>query len=175
MENHRHVYLLRCEEHWNRILFLTELLGVMGRESSGCTIGEMIREVVRGLKTQEMPLLIIDEADKLDDRVLYFFITLYNQLEDECGIVLCATNHLEKRLRFGIQLNKKGYKEIWSRIGRKCIALKGVSASDITQICEKNGIHDKKTIDLILCDSEGDLRRVKRKVYAELKRRIKTD
>ena len=172
-ENHRQAYLLCCNEYWNRKLFLTELLSAMGKDCSGRTDGEMMQEVVRGLKKQEAPLLILDEADKLKDHVFYFFITLYNQLEDECGIVLCATNHLEKRLLNGVKLNRKGYKEIWSRIGRKCIELEGVSASDIVQVCERNGVCDKKTIDLILGCSEGDLRRVKRKVYAIIKRSLK--
>lgn len=93
----------------------------------------MMAEAVRTLKIQDRPLLILDEADKLSDSVLYFFITLYNHLEDECGIVLCATNHLEKRIVRGIKLNRKGYSEIWSRLGRKCVPLKGVSAADVTR------------------------------------------
>jgi hypothetical protein len=102
----------------------------------------------------------------LSDQVLYFFITLYNQLEEECGIVLQATNHLEKRLMKGIRLNKKGYNEIWSRIGRKCIELTGVTADDIASICLANGVDNEKLIDRIIDDSESDLRRVKRKVHA---------
>jgi DNA transposition AAA+ family ATPase len=165
-EQTKRVYMLCCNEYWNRKLFLAELLSAMGKDYSGYTVGEMMSEAVRGLKMQDKPLLILDEADKLSDQVLYFFITMYNQLEDECGIVLCATNHLEKRLKRGIKLNKKGYNEIWSRIGRKCIELKGVSAGDITSVCLENGIEDKKLIDEVIYDSEGDLRRVKRKIHA---------
>lgn len=165
-ESNKRVYLLCCNEYWNRKLFLAELLQAIGRDYSGYTVGEMMHEAVRALKMQDKPLLILDEADKLSDQVLYFFITMYNQLEDECGIVLCATNHLEKRLKRGIKLNKKGYNEIWSRIGRKCIELKGVSAGDIAAVCEENGINDKKLIDEVVYDSEGDFRRVKRKIHA---------
>lgn len=173
---HRQVYLLCCNEYWNRKLFLTELLTAMGRDYTGFTVGEMMHEAVRTLKMQETPLLILDEADKLSDQVLYFFITLYNHLEDECGIVLCATNHLEKRIKRGIKLNKKGYNEIWSRIGRKCVPLKGVSAADIAAICEANGIVDSKDIDGIISDCESDLRRVKRRVHAIAKKRtLKAD
>ena len=163
---HRQVYLLCCSEYWNRQQFLTELLSEMGRDYTGYTVGEMMSEAVRTLKVQECPLLILDEADKLSDQVLYFFITLYNQLEDECGIVLCATSHLEKRIKRGIKLNKKGYSEIWSRLGRKCVALKGVTAADIAAICEANGVTDNASIDSIIADSESDLRRVKRRVHA---------
>lgn len=167
-------YLLQCSEFWNKKLFLTELLAVMGRDSSGYTIGEMMHEVVSNLKKQETPMLILDEADKLTDQVLYFFITLYNQLEDECGIVLIATSHLEKRLKKGLKLNKKGYAEIWSRIGRKCVELKGVSSSDIVAICEVNGVKERKDLDAIIADSESDLRRVKRKIHAVRKQQVKT-
>ncbi len=163
---HKQTYLLCCNEYWNRKMFLTELLTGMGRDYTGFTVGEMMAEAVRTLKTQEHPLLILDEADKLSDQVLYFFITLYNQLEDECGIVLCATNHLEKRIRRGIKLNKKGYNEIWSRLGRKCVALKGVTANDVVAICEANGVQGRANVDKIIADCESDLRRVKRRVHA---------
>lgn len=169
--SHRQVYLLCCNEYWNRKLFLTELLTAMGRDYTGCTVGEMMHEAVHTLKTQEAPLLILDEADKLSDNVLYFFITLYNHLEDECGIVLVATNHLEKRIKRGIKLNKKGYNEIWSRLGRKCVPLRGVCAADVAAICEANGISDNKDIDSIIADCDSDLRRVKRRVHAVMRKR----
>lgn len=173
-ESNKQVYLLCCNEYWNRKLFLTELLTALGRDYTGFTVGEMMNEAVRVLKMQESPLIILDEADKLSDQVLYFFITLYNQLEDECGIVLCATSHLEKRILRGIKLNKKGYNEIWSRLGRKCVKLKGVTAADVAAICEVNGITDRARVESVIADCESDLRRVKRRVHAENRKREKT-
>ena len=172
-ETNKQVYLLSCNEYWNRKLFLSELLTKLGKDNSG-TVGEMMTIAVNALRNPVGSLLILDEADKLSDQVLYFFITMYNQLEDECGIVLCATSFLEKRLKRGIKLNKKGYNEIWSRLGRKCIELKGVTAKDIVDICSENDITEKKTLDMIISDSEGDLRRVKRKIHALAKKQLKT-
>jgi len=162
----REAYLLSCAEYWNRRMFLAELLAVMGRDSSGYTVAEMMNEVVRYLKVADRPILIVDEADKLSDQVLYFFITIYNQLEDHCGIVLCATDHLAKRIIRGRKLNKKGYKEIYSRIGRRFVELKGLGAADIAAVCQANGIAEKNDIREVVDDSEGDLRRVKRKIHA---------
>ena len=162
----RNVHLVTCADYWNKKQFMVELMIAMGLEYAGMNINEMMYEAVRNLKTSAKPLLILDEADKLNDNVLYFFITMYNQLEDECGMVLAATNHFEKKLRRGLALNKKGYNEIWSRLGRKCINLKGVAASDIVAICETNGINAKNEIEKIINDSESDLRRVRRKVHA---------
>jgi hypothetical protein len=159
-------YMLCCNEYWNKKYFLTELLTSMGRDTSGLTVAEMMGDVVRILKKTRKPLIIMDEADKLNETVLYFFITLYNQLEDHCGIVLCATDHLAKKIRRGVKLNKKGYQEIYSRIGRQFIELYGVSSNDVAQICTVNGISDKATIKVIYEDCEQDLRRVKRKIHA---------
>lgn len=164
--DNKRAYLLNCNEFWNRKTFMQELLTALGRDYSGYTVNEMMNEVVRGLKSQHCPLIILDEADKLSDQVLYFFITLYNSLEGSCGIVLVATDHLAKRIRRGLKLNKKGYKEIYSRIGRKFIELRGANMSDVASICMANGITDKATIKEVFADCEGDLRRVKRKIHA---------
>lgn len=165
-EQNKAVYVLACNEFWNRKQFLQELLASMGKDNAGATVGEMMSDVVLGLKKTEMPLVVMDEADKLSDQVLYFFITLYNQLEDHCGIVLCATDHLEKRIKRGVRLNKKGYKEIFSRIGRKCVPLMGADEVDVAAVCIANGVTEKRDIKMVYEDCEGDLRRVKRKVHA---------
>lgn len=164
--NNKRSFLLCCAEHWNRKYFLSELLSEIGRDYSGLTVSEMMAEAVRVLKQMDHPIITLDEADKLTDQVLYFFITLYNLLEGHCAIALLATNHLDKRLNKGLKLNKKGYKEIYSRLGRKCIELKGVSSTDISNICRANGIVNAADIKEIIADSEFDLRRVKRKIHA---------
>lgn len=164
--NHRNVYLLACSEYWNRKTFLRELLRVMGRNPAGDTVGDMVDDVVVELKRRENPLIILDEADKLSDQVMFFFITFYNKLEDYCGIVLMATDYLEKKIRRGLRLNKKGYKEIYSRIGRRFVAMPGLSATDISDVCRANGVEALRDIDTVKKDSEGDLRRVKRKCHA---------
>lgn len=164
VEENKRSYLIQCNEFWNRKTFMQELLAAMGRSYSGYTVTDMMSEVVRTLKTQHNPLIIMDEADKVSDQVLYFFITLYNQLEDHCAIVMCATDHLEKRIKRGLKLGKKGYKEIYSRIGRRFVELDGLSSSDITAICVANGVVDKARIREVVEDSQWDLRRVRRKI-----------
>lgn len=164
--NNPNAYMVQCNEFWNRKAFLQELLSSMGRDFTGLTINDMMTEVVRVLKQQEDPILMLDEFDKVTDQVLYFFITLYNQLEDDCAIVMCATDHLEKRIRRGLKLNKKGYKEIFSRIGRRFVELNGLTQQDVMQICFINGIESKEDMKQVWKDCQGDLRRVKRKVHA---------
>ena len=160
------VYVLACSEYWNRKTFLRELLRVMGKNPAGDTVGDMVDDVVMALKRRENPLIILDEADKLSDQVMFFFITFYNKLEDYCGIVLMATDYLEKKVRRGLRLNKKGYKEIYSRIGRRFMAMPGLSATDISDVCRANGVEGLREIETVKKDCEDDLRRVKRKCHA---------
>lgn len=161
------VYVLSCAEFWNRKTFLSELLRKMGIQSSGYTVWEMMAKVINHIQKVDKPLIILDEADKLADQVFYFFITIYNQMEDKCGIILLATNFLERRVERGLRLNKKGYKEIYSRLGRRFIEIPQPKAPEIRALLMANGITDPLTIQSIINASEGDLRRVKRLVHAE--------
>lgn len=166
---HANAYHLVCSEYWNRRNFMQTLLKSMGVSISGNTVSEMMDDIVDTLKRKERPLIILDEADKLTDQVLYFFISLYNQLEGQCGIILTATGYLRKRIERGVRLNRKGYAEIYSRIGRKFVALPTQNSEDIAAVCVANGLSDAKAINAIINESEGDLRRVKRSVWAALK------
>ena len=161
----RNVYHLCCSEYWNRKQFMMEMLQSLGMECTG-TVSEMMSDIVLALKKKESPIIILDEADKLSDQVLYFFISLYNKLEDRCGIVMAATDYLEKRIKKGVRTNRKGYKEIFSRLGRKFIYIPIASSLDVEKICVANGIDNKSDINKIIEESESDLRRVKRLVYA---------
>lgn len=162
----KNVYNLSCSEYWNRKYFMIELLRAMGMDYSGSTVSEMMNDIIYALKRKENPLIIMDEADKLSDQVLYFFITLYNQLEDRCGIILASTDYLEKRIKRGIRNNKKGYKEIYSRCGRKFVPMQVVNSEDVVNICRANGVEDIKVINTIMDECENDLRRVKRRIQA---------
>ena len=144
-------------------------------EATGSTVAEMMSEAILTLKRKATPIIVLDEADKLSDQVLYFFISLYNKLEDHCGIIICATDYLKKRITRGVKANRKGYKEIYSRMGRKFIPMPVVNGEDIAAVCVANGITDRATIEEIIDDSECDLRRVKRRVHAEKKRLSNND
>ena len=165
----RNVYHLVCSEYWNRRTFMAKVLQTMGATYSGNTVADMMDTIVDTLKRKESPLIVLDEADKLSDQVLYFFISLYNQLEGHCGIIMTATRYLKARIEKGVRLNRKGYAEIFSRIGRKFVELPLLNSEDVAAVCVANGITEAKTINGIVDEADGDLRRVKRSVWAKVK------
>lgn len=163
-------FRVACSEYWNRKTFLLELLEAMGGDPSGYTVHEMVREICKKLKSMENPILILDEADKLNDQVLYFFITLYNMLEGHCAIILLATDFLKKRIKRGVALKKKGYNEIYSRIGRRFIELDGNTYEDMANVAMSIGLSNENNIEKVINDSDGDLRRIDKLAKAIIKK-----
>lgn len=166
-KEHKNVYRIACSEYWSKNDFIDELLRVSGMEKNalGYKKSMKIMYALSGLRTKENPLIILDEFDKLNDSCWYLFITLYNELEDRCGIITLSTNYIDKRIRTGLRRNKKGYKEIWSRLGNTCIELSGVGMEDIKKVCEANGVSEQGVIDDITDKSCGDLRKAKKRIY----------
>ena len=164
---HDEVTAIVCSEYQNRTSWLSAVMEAMGLDPRGLSVAEKIGQIVRRLKRADKPLLILDEADKMSDQVLYFFVTLYNELEGHCGVVLCATQYLDKRLVRGLRSGRKGYEEVYSRIGRQCIQLSVLSPEDISLVCVANGITGDRKVRKIADEAECDLRRVRRAVWRE--------
>lgn len=82
---------------------------------------------------------------------------------------MTATSNLKARIEKGLRLNRKGYAEIYSRIGRKFVELPLPNSEDVAAVCVANGVSDTKAINKVIDESDGDLRRVKRSVWAMLK------
>lgn len=167
--DNKEVYRVACSEFWTKNDFVDELLRSLGESSDGYSKKERINRAIEVIKRKRNPLIIFDEFDKLNDNVWFFFITLYNELENKCGIVLLSTDYIRFRIEKGLRLNKRGYNEFWSRLGRRCIKLEPIAYEDIKAVCEANGISNSSAIEDIARDSEGDLRRVARRIYSSKK------
>jgi len=159
------VYTISCSEYFNRKVFLQQILQKIGKTNTGLNVPEMMDLIVETSLKKENPLLILDEFDKVSDSILYFFITLYNRLEGNMGIVIMATEYLSKRILRGRKMNKKGYAEIYSRIGRRFVLLPTPTQKEVTEIGKANGINDPQDLHYIYNECEGDLRRVKRAIH----------
>lgn len=167
-ENGGLVFCITCKEGWKLKAFLKETLRVLGKSASASDNDNeaMYSVVVETLRRKPKPALIIDEADKLHNEVFLKFIDLFNDLEDRCALILMATSYLETRLVNGAKRGARGYREIFSRVGNRCVQINHANAADIRAICQANGITDDAEIAEITSEAEGDLRRVKRSVIA---------
>lgn len=165
---HREVFYILCSEDMRKGDFVREIARTVGIRAEGCTIREAWGLILDNVIQMDAPLLIFDEADKLTEPVFHYFISLYNKLEDKCGIVFLSTDYIKRRINLGLRYRKPGYKEFFSRIGRKYFELEETTANDVHAICMTNGLRDKQRIDEVIRDAEAcgfDLRRVKKAIH----------
>lgn len=142
------VFYIRCRE-WAKREFLTELCTMLGIDlgKSYMHIDKLGMKVVEFFRKRSgiKPLLIVDEADKLKDSALRWFIHLYNETEDEMSLIIAGTPHLEHRITRGVKLKKLGFDELESRFGRAYINLIGATLDCTRKICAANGITDTQS------------------------------
>ena len=171
---HRNVFYILCSEDMKRSDFVREIAKQVGAPTdSTSNLRDMLDYALGMIGFLQNPLLIFDEGDKLTDCVLNYFISIYNRLEGRAGIGVMSTDYIKRRVDNGLRYNKKGYKEINSRIGRKFFDLNATSRNDVYAICQANGLTGEAEIRRVLKDAEtsdNDLRRVKRVIHAQKRR-----
>ena len=167
-EEHKEVFYILCSEDMKKGDFVREIAHKVGIRTDGHNIREIWGLILDDIIQMEAPLLIFDGADELTEPVFHYFISLYNKLEDKSGIIFMSTDYIKKRIERGLRYRKPGYKEFFSRMGRKYFELEETSATDVYSICVANGLSDKKKIDEVIRDAEPcdfDLRRVKKAIH----------
>ena len=135
----------------------------------GTNLRDILEYAISMIAFLQNPLIIFDEGDKLTDSVFSYFISIYNRLENKAGIIFLSTDYIKRRVENGLRYNKKGYKEINSRIGRKFFDVSVATEQDVYAICQANGLTEPAEIKRVLREAqqgEYDLRRVKRVVHA---------
>lgn len=150
------VYYLSAGEDYNRRSFLDALLGTLGLTPAG-TIPQKMQQFTNTITDKEEPLLIIDDAQKLKDRVLHLLILLANSVAGKAGIVIMGNDVFRTRMQEGVRLNKTGYEDIYRSIGRRFITLGCLAPRDIELICLANGLHDEQTITHIKATCHNNL------------------
>ncbi len=172
--SHRNVFYILCSEDMKRSDFVREIAKQVGAPTDSTNnLRDMLDYALGMIGFLQNPLIIFDEGDKLTDCVLNYFISIYNRLEGRAGIVFLSTDYIKRRMETGLRYNKKGYKEINSRIGRKFFDLNATSRNDIYAICQANGLTNEAEIKRVLKEAEStdnDLRRVKRVVHVQKRR-----
>jgi predicted XRE-type DNA-binding protein len=163
-KNNKEVFYVECADYLTRKVFLSKLMQTMGLEHEGLSIAMMMEVIINHLKGLNKPLVILDELDKLKDGALLLYIDLYNKLNGFCGFFVAGTPYLRLYVEKQARRDKKGFKEILSRLGGFFLSMNGIKPTDITKICHVNGVNSQEEITRIINSCGNDLRRVKREV-----------
>lgn len=168
LQDHKEVFYILCSEDMKKGDFVREIARTVGIRTEGCNIREVWGLILDDIIQMDTPLLVFDEADKLTEPVFHYFISLYNKLEEKCGVVFLSTDYIVKRISNGLKYQKPGYKEFFSRIGRKFFTLEPTDQNDVYIICTANGLTSRQDIDVVMKEAatcDYDLRRVKDSIH----------
>lgn len=166
-KNNKNVFYIECKTYWTKKSYAKALVLACNLEDCENTIQniEKFSDHIAGLYK---PLVIIDQMDKLKDGSMDLFIDFYNDFQGHCGFILSGVPALDKIIKRGIKNEKSGFREIWSRVGRKFLPLKPLKLQDVKAICNANGFYHDEDIQVIFNSCEGDLRNVKKDVQLYL-------
>ncbi len=167
-------FYIQCDEAMAKSDFAIELARAVGlRVNTQRKARIVIMEVIQELAGREDSLLIFDEADKLSDSILYFFITIYNHLKDKAGVVFLSTDYMKERMKRGLRLGVKGFPELWSRIASTWYDVDSNEPYHVDAIIRANGVSDSRTVAKLVDETIKaglNLRRTCRKVRKEKKK-----
>ena len=158
------VIYVECKNYWTKKTYVQALMRAAGFSNLDGTVPELVEIFIDHVRALSKPMIIIDQADKLKDPQLDLFMDLFNDLESCCAFVQSGTPALRERIKRGVNKDRVGYREWFSRIGRKFITLDETSEEDTKLVCQVNGIDDENTILDIHVVSEGDMRRIRREI-----------
>lgn len=174
-EQYKNVIYLLCDEDMKKSDLANELARAAGlRINTQKRAREKIMLVIDAIIEMDDPIIIFDEADKLADNILYYFITMYNHFRNKVGIVALSTPYMIRRMENGLRYGKKGFEELFSRIGGKFYESGENTANNVFSICMANGVTERKEIDEVLKEASQcdlDLRRVDTKMRSIKKQR----
>lgn len=143
------VIFIQAEEWSGRQFLLKVISKTIGElDNKYRTVAELMDLVANYFNDQSLkrPVMLIDEADKLKPGALRTLIPLYNRTEHRLGVILSGTENLEKEIKAGVRIRKKGFDELESRFGRTYINLRGATKDEVFKICEANGISQEESM-----------------------------
>lgn len=152
----KNVFYVCYDKTMNPRQFFVALLRELAYPFDG-NMNEMVNRAADELNKLDNPLLIIDEAGKLNQTMILYLHVLRDKTRMNCGIVLAGMPYFKVNMQHYADKEKEGYAEfmrrinIWQSFG-------GLSGKEVEEICELNGIKaPEKVRDLKRKKRFGDL------------------
>lgn len=126
--------------------FMVELAEAVGVKPAGDRT-TLRKEIVRKLKNEVNPLLIIDESENLKAGAWDSIKSMMDSLKGVCGIAIIGANDFQEALHKKASRGQKNFPQIYSRIKEGGFyKLYKLSLNDIQLVCAASGIHSRSVI-----------------------------
>jgi hypothetical protein len=152
-------FYIRGLEQYNRKSFVATLSELAGLKAQG-TVPELMEQFTTAIKSKEEPIIIVDDAHKLKDRVLHLLVLLSNSLAGKAGIIIMGAEGLRMRIVEGVRLGRTGFDDIFKSIGKRFITLGSLGQQDAELVCHARGIFDEDLVRSISEAADNNLHNV---------------
>lgn len=134
----KNVFYVCYDKTMNPRQFFISLLRELAYPFDG-NLNEMIARAADELNRMESPLLIIDEAGKLNQTMILYLHVLRDKIKGNCGVVLAGMPYFKDNMQRMASKEKEGYAEFLRRINL-WHSFVGLQPKEIEDICIRNGI-----------------------------------
>lgn len=134
----KNVFYVCYDKTMNPRQFFIALLRELSYPFDG-TLNDVINRASDELNRLENPLLIIDEAGKLNQSMILYLQVLRDKTKGNCGIILSGMPYFKDNMQKMACKEKEGYAEFLRRINL-WHQFEGLQPKEIEEICKKNGI-----------------------------------
>lgn len=127
--------------------FFISIAEALGSDTTG-SARVILQGIVDKLNELDSPVLIIDDAGKLNDNNFRNIQLIHDSTEGNAGIVIAGTNYLKTYVSKMVQKGKMGFDELSRRVNH-WQALSEPTFTEIKSICTANGITDSDTVNYL--------------------------
>lgn len=132
------VFMVTVDKTMNAKRLFLRILERLGVQFDG-NIHDVMLKIAGELNSLESPLLIIDEAGKLNHVMMLYLHDLREYTLENCGILLAGMPYFKKNLQRFADKQKEGCSEFMRRIN-VWHELQGLSRKETKYICSQHGI-----------------------------------
>lgn len=145
-ERNPDTYYVLCKYMMSDTTFLKAIAKSINITVSGRKL-TMFERLVSELQKQDKPVILLDDVGKLPLQCYRIIQLLFDELENNCGIVIAGVPHLEATLRKNAERNKMSFPELVRRFRNKEWRLLGKpTKKEILYQAIRYGITDKYAV-----------------------------
>lgn len=153
------VFYVQASPEMNRSSFLKALTRAAGLPVDG-PVPAQVALLTSNLECCNEPLIVIDDAHKLKERVLFFLCQVCRHFSGIAGVVVLGRRALKERIVEHARMDRPGYRDFYQKHRSRFVSFVRASKKDMSAVCTANGVTDEEAVATIVLKSDGDLHQV---------------
>lgn len=129
-------FYMDCSQAKSKVQFIRALAKTLGLDNKG-KIFDVKQSIKDWLNYLPSPIVILDEFGDVEYTAFLEFKELYNATEGQAGWYLMGAEGFRAKIRRGINNEKVGFREIFSRLGDKFMSIVPIDRNDRLQFYKK--------------------------------------